>query len=110
MNRLLILSPLALAACVQHQDPCFTIRPVPCDPFVEECFCDDTGQDRNANRIVIDPTLPDPVVTPPHGGDSGGSSPDVDDDDVSDKTSDKNEDRPRKSDKSSDSNGDNSDD
>lgn len=97
MNRLLILSPLALAACVQHQDPCFPIRPIPCNPLIEECLCDDIGQDRTGYRAVVIPTLPDPVVTPPNGGDSGESSPDVGDDDVSDETSDNNEDDPRDS-------------
>jgi hypothetical protein len=119
MNKLLILSPLLLAACGQHIDPCVVHKPYKCDPRLEVCVC----EDRNNDSLVS----PSPVVVPDpdDGVDNGGSTGDVDedngndppvsDDTNGDKTSDKSEDSPSNSNdsnssSSNDSNGDNSDD
>ena len=102
MKHLLILSPILLVACVQHQDPCVVHRP-PCNPLVEDCACNDySGQD--SDRASLNPSVPD-VDDGDNGSDSDGSGddnggPTVDDHGPSDdtngyKTSDKNEDRPR---------------
>lgn len=107
MNKLLLLSPIILAACVQYQDPCVVHKPYKCDPLLEVCAC----EDRNNDSLVS----PSPVVVPDpdDGVDNGGSTGDVDedngndppvsDDTNGDKTSDKSEDSPSNSD---DSNGD----
>lgn len=109
MKHLLILSPILLVACVQHQDPCVTQR-INCNPAIEDCTC---GQDNRKDSYGVDTN---PNIGTSVGGNSGngnGSSSEDDDtngDVSSDKSSDKNKDRLGKSDKSSDSNGGNSDD
>lgn len=94
MKHLLILSPILLAACVQHQDPCVTSRP-PCNPLIEDCICEYSGQDSDRDGSGVGGDR----VTPPSGDDGGseGSGPSDDSNGgVSDETSDKNEDRPSK--------------
>lgn len=116
MKRLALLSPILLAACAQHQDPCVVQRP-PCNPLIEDCVCEYSGQDSDRDSSGVGGDR----VTPPDGNGGGSEGSDHSDDsngDVSDhgpsddsngdNSSDKNEDRPRKDDKSSDSNGDNS--
>lgn len=102
MKHLALLSPILLAACVQHQDPCVTSRPS-CNPLIENCICEYSGQDSDRDGSGVGGDR----VTPPSGDDGGseGSGPSDDSNGgVSDKTSDKNEDRPSKG-HSDDSNG-----
>ena len=103
MKRLLLLSPLVLAACVAHVDECVTIRP--CGPeYGKECVC---GPDR---KDAVDRKVSAPPVDRGVVDDGGGREPDGGSDDTngdvskedstkdanSDKSSDKNADRPRK--------------
>lgn len=106
MKHLALLSPILLAACVQHQDPC-VVQKLNCNPILQECACETSGKD--PVRVVSHPN-PD-VSVGGNGGSSDGNgvvSDDTNGDVSSDKSSDKSKDRPGKGDKSSDSNGDNS--
>ncbi len=73
MNKLLLLSPIILAACVQHQDPCVVHKLNNCDPALEVCTCE------VSNHSGRDPSVREPVVVPDddgdldNGGNSGGS-------------------------------------
>lgn len=107
MKHLALLSPILLAACVQHQDPC-VVQKLNCNTLIEDCACETSGKD--PARVVVNPN---PDVPVGGNGDSSDGNGVVSDDTnggvSSDKSSDKNKDRPGKSDKASDSNESNND-
>lgn len=105
MKHLVLLSPILLVACVQHQDPCVVQR-INCNTPIEDCTCETSGKD--PVRVVANPN-PDDLVG--GNGDSSDGNGVVSDDTngsvSSDNSSDKNKDRPREnhSRDSNDSNG-----
>lgn len=72
MNKLLLLSPIILAACVQHQDPCVVHKLNNCgQTYSKECICENSRPDHtpNANPLPNDPDDP----RDGNGGNSNGA-------------------------------------